>query len=231
MQSGLNCFASSVVSIVPSFTSGLVRRLYPNEHGRYMRLALPKIQLSLILFSLAFVLNQTLSIVNEFRRNTFSLNQTNVLSFSFEIEPVSFVLCFQNEVLMFPDEAVIREKRNSELLQDNSFDQIERLTNSGLDQMIERIDLSFGTIDKSENLRKEVSSDVMFKNESYKSFRNGRNFTDPVLVRCFRLNFHVSELRYNRIIPLSYLFILFRNRFSKIFIIGKHQKFDSSRDE
>lgn len=227
---------SSIVSIVPPFVGCLVRWLDLIQHNRYVRLVLPKMHLMVILFSLAFVLNQTISLVDEYRLNTLWPNRTNVLSFSFEVEPVSLVLCFPIEVLIFPNEynkssESIVKKRNTELLQSHSFDQIEQLTNSGLDQMIENITLKFGSIDNSARLRKEVSSDVMFKNESLMSFRVGKNFTDLVLVRCFRLNFQVEELRYNRIVPFSYLFIYFRNRFWKIFIIDPNQKFDSACTE
>ena len=231
MLSFLTLFTgSSIVGLVPAFISGLVHRLNVIDDDKYVRLVRPKIQLTLILFSTAIVLSQTFSMMNDFKRKTLSPNKTNILNFSFELESVSLILCFPIELLIPPGSS-ITEKQNSKLLQAHTFGQIERLTDSGFDRMLRSVELRFGATNNTKNLRKKHSDEVLFKTESFNSTWQGKNVTGPVLTRCFRLDLHVKELRYRRMVPFSFLFIRFRNPFWKVFIIGKDQAFHSELTE
>ena len=231
MLSFLTLFTgSSIVGLVPAFISGLVRRFGLMNQKKYVQQVLPKIRLTLILFSLAFLLSQTLSMVTDYKRNVSSPNRTNILDYSFELEPISLILCFPIELLIWPEEP-IRKGKNSELLRANTFDQIEQLTKSGFNQMVKEISLYFGAKDNTENLRKELSDEVMFKNESFKCSWKNKTVTDTVLTRCFRLNLHVEELRHNKMVPFSFLGIFFQNPYWKIFITERNQKFHSQLPE
>ena len=198
---------TSVVYLLPFLVILLAKKLKILNH-KYFILIFPKFKIFLVIFSLIFILIQSLLMVKEFDFKSKYPNKTGNLNFQFEIQPILLTICYPIEILTLNE---------SKILENSSFQQIEQITGNGNEKFIENKTLYYG-LTKSE-LRWNANSKVLFKT----IILNNQSF----LSRCFSAEIEFEKTRYKNMITFNRLIIYFKTKYFKVYLSGKDDPFTS----
>ena len=210
---------TSVVDITPILFSILVRKLKLTD-SKYFKLIFPKFKPALILFSTAIFIFQSVVMYKDYKLQSNYPNKTVIFDFisiDLETEPISIVVCFPIETLIYND-TKIEANRNTDLLNNLTFKELELKTNFELESKIN--DFYMKIAEARSPFDNKISKDVLFKNCEF------HNLT--VLTRCLRIDIFIEPLRYKGMIPIFFLFVLFKDPYWKIYVIAQDQEFTSN---
>lgn len=210
---------TSIVKLLPSLMSLSVKN-FKRHHFKYykflrfFRLIHPKIRFTITFIGFIFVLNQGLSMVNEFNIKSNYPNMTS--SSNFISEPFSLVVCFPIEIAFSGDEE-IKEGRNSDILKEHDFKSIKKRSR---DLFLSK-NLSVQVVSGSELIKTKynVSKGFLFKNSTFEN--------RTCLSRCFRIDFEMDAIRYKTMIPLVFLNFSLDVKYKELLFIDKSRNFTS----
>ena len=204
--------STSVTDTVPHLMSLAAKKLKTSHQAYFVRF-LPKIKLSLVIFSSIFILAQSILMITDYRFEKSFPNKTIIWNFS--SEPFSVIICLPVETLFYGDKKIEKD-RNLRILGSSTFKQLEIKTRA-FENGVEAIKLLHGN--QIKNLSWTMSEKVLFKNSSC----DGRK----CLSRCFRIELAFEDLKYRKMMPFYYLTIRFRTPFREVYLVEKHQNFSS----
>ena len=132
--------------------------------------------------------------------------------------PISIVLCASVQSLIF-NTIELTELEEEKILNNFTFEMIEKHTNDGLDKVLAEIYLSFES--RRKHLDWTKSKKVLFK---FGSFSVGDKKLN-LLQRCFRIEFDLIKTNYEHFLLITNVLLRTKNNTkSKIFILEKEKK-------
>ena len=189
--------------------------------NKYFKVIFSKFKFILILLCLIFFLIKSFLMYTNYEFRSSYPNETFIYNYRIESEPFSLVICFPIETLMLKNTTNIKEGRNSELILSNSFEEIVKKTD---DTFYKKIKDFFLYIDETQNpFNYTVSDEAIFKSCK---FRN-----QNLLTRCFRIEIVINVPRYQNIMPILFLKLIFNDPFWKFYLIDQNQEFKSGLNE
>lgn len=181
------------------------------------------IKFTLIVFSLIFLINRGIILLEEHYESLEEPSKTINLNFSIEPSNYSVVICIPIQFLI-RNAQILNEDNDQSILRTKTFGEIEKLTNDGLEKVVNNIYLKYGSEKRIQNYK--VSKKVIFRNSStYLQY-------DTLvyhLQRCFYIKPDLQMPRYETMMAIANLLIEFKNEFYELFIIGAH--LDLSSDD
>lgn len=204
---------TSVVGTLPLLVI-LISKQFEIDKRRYFALIFSKFKFILVVFSFIFILSHSIQMVNEYDVKFNYPNSTSTLSYVFEIESFKAVICFPVEFLMYGDK--IEAGRNRKILEEFTLNEIKNLTRNGSSE-IRKAYLAHGVT--IEELELKSSEDVLFQNSTFNN--------QTCLARCFAFKFKFNLFRYEAMIPLNNLLIIFHHKLWQVYLIERRAKFTS----
>ena len=204
--------STSVTHTVPHLMSLAAKKLKAS-HQIYFDRFFPKFKLVLFIFSTIFILAQSILMIIDYKFEKSFPNRTAIWKFS--SKPFSLFICLPIETLIYNDSA-IEEGRNSQILRNLSFEQLEKKTRE-FKKGVEKIQLLHRN--RVKKLSWTLTGKVLFKNSSFNSL--------SCLSRCFRIELHYKILKYRMMMPVYYFVIHFQTGFREIYLMERHQNFSS----
>lgn len=209
----LTLFTSTSVTYTFSrWTSLAVKRLRPS-YQVYFHQLLPKIKLLMIIISFLSILAQSYIMFSNYNFEKNYPNKTIISEFS--AEPFSVTICLPIEVLV-NNESTIVKGRNSQILQNFTFAELESKTNE-IGKGVEEISLLHRN--EIKKLNWVVTRKVAFKGSSFGH--------QSCLSRCFRIEIDFDDLKYRNSMPFYFLNIKFRTHFREVFLMENEQSLTS----
>ena len=211
--------STSVLEITPFLLIALAKQTKPITN-KYFKLNIPNFKFILILLCLIFFLIKSFLMYTDYEFRSTYPSETLILNYSTESESISMVICFPIETLMLNDTSII-EGRNSELIRNNTFEEIEKKTDHTLETKIKSLFLFIS--EKVNPLNYIASRKVLFKGCEFEN--------QNLLTRCFRIELRINVPRYQNIMPLLYVRLAFKDPFWKMYLIDPNQEFESGLNE
>lgn len=214
---------TSIVTLLPALLLLSVKK-FKRHHFLYykflkiFRLVYPKVKFTITLISFAFVLNQCISMINEYNTKTFHPIKTSTTTFI--SEPLSLVVCFPIEIAFSQDEEErIEEGRNSAILKKYDLNSIEEHITDFFLNPNKSFNLEIVSGSGPIKMKYNISKEIIFKNSTFEN--------QTCLSRCFRFDFEMEDLRYKMMIPPVILDFTSKVRYKEYFLVGKNQNFTS----
>ena len=198
---------TSVFYLLPFLIILLAKKLKILNH-KYFVLIFPKFKIFLVIFSLIFILMQSLLMVKEYDSKSKYPNRTGNANFQFESQPILLTICYPIENLTLNE---------SKIFENLSFQQIEQITENGNEKFIENKTLYYGLTRRELHLIKK--SKVLFKT----IILNNQSF----LSRCFPAEIEFEKTRYKSMITFNRLIIYFKTKYFEVYLSRKDNPFTS----
>ena len=198
---------TSLVYLLPFLVILLAKKLKILNH-KYFILIFPKFKIFLVIFSLIFILIQSLLMVKEYDFKSKYPNKTGNLNFQFENQPILLTICYPIENLTINE---------SKILKNSSFQQIEQITENGNIKFIENKTLYYG-LTKSK-LRWNANGKFLFKTIIL--------YNQSFLSRCFPAKIQFEKARYKSMITFNRLIIYFKTKYFEVYLSRKDNPFTS----
>ena len=202
-----------VVETSPFLLHLLIKQLKPT-YRRRLRPILYKFKSILTILCLIFFVDQSMDMYRVYKFQSNYPNETMIFDFTSAIDaPISVVVCFPIEGLVFNDSKIVRN-RNRELVENYTFNEIERMTNRWESKVA---DVQLTITNRSKLFDYEISDDVLFKSCTFHGVK--------LLARCFRIEVRIQLFRYKTMMSIFFMNIRFRDPHWKLYVVDRSQPF------